>query len=41
MAMLQARQSLAEAIALIMADGREDGLRGVPADTIRQTVIVS
>ncbi len=36
----EARQSLAEAIALILADRREEGLRGVPADADRETVIV-
>jgi predicted RNase H-like HicB family nuclease len=36
----EARESLAEAIALILADRREDGLRGVPADAERRTVIV-
>ena len=36
----EARQSLAEAIALILADRREDGLRGVPPEAIRETVIV-
>lgn len=30
----------AQAIALILADRREDGLRGVPADAERGTVIV-
>lgn len=29
-----------EAIALILADRREDGLRGVPPEAIRATVIV-
>ena len=33
-----ARESLADAIALILKDRREDGLRGVPADAIRETV---
>jgi predicted RNase H-like HicB family nuclease len=33
-----ARESLADAIALILEDRREDGLRGVPADAIRETV---
>lgn len=28
----EARESLAQAIALILEDRREDGLRGVPAD---------
>ena len=36
----EARESLAEAIALILADRREDGLRGVPPEAIRETVIV-
>ena len=37
----EARQSLAEAIALILEDRREDGLRGVPPEAIRETVIVT
>lgn len=36
----EARESLAEAIALILEDRREDGLRGVPPDAIRGTVRV-
>ncbi len=36
----EARQSLAEAIALILEDRREEGLRGVPPDADRETVIV-
>ena len=36
----ECRASLAEAIALILEDRREDGLRGVPADAIRETVTV-
>jgi predicted RNase H-like HicB family nuclease len=36
----EARQSLADAIALILQDRREDGLRGVPSDAERETVIV-
>lgn len=36
----EAQESLAEAIALILADRREDGLRGVPPDAERGTVIV-
>jgi predicted RNase H-like HicB family nuclease len=36
----EARQSLSEAIALILKDRREDGLRGVPADAERETVTV-
>ncbi len=34
------RRSLAEAIALILEDRREDALRGVPQDAIRETVVV-
>ncbi len=36
----EARQSLAEAIALILEDRREEGLRGVPPNAERETVIV-
>ena len=36
----QARGSLAEAISLILEDRREDALRGIPADAIRETVVV-
>ncbi len=36
----EARASLAAAIALILEDRREDALRGVPADAIRETVVV-
>jgi len=36
----EARESLASAIALILEDRREDALRGVPSDAIRDTVIV-
>ena len=36
----EARQSLAGAIALILEDRREEGLRGVPADAARETVTV-
>ena len=36
----EARESLAEAIALILEDRREDGLRGVPPEAERDTVIV-
>jgi len=36
----EARRSLADAIALILEDRREDGLRGVPADAERGTVTV-
>ena len=34
----EARQNLTDAIALILEDRREDALRGVPADAIRETV---
>ena len=33
-------ENLADAIALILEDRREDGLRGVPADAILETVSV-
>jgi len=36
----ECRKSLAEAIALILEDRREDGLRGLPQDAIRDTVVV-
>jgi predicted RNase H-like HicB family nuclease len=36
----EARHNLAEAIALILDDRREEGLRGVPPDAERETVIV-
>lgn len=36
----EARQSLADAITLILEDRREEGLRGVPPDAERETVIV-
>lgn len=36
----EARENLAEAIALILEDRREDGLRGVPPDAIRETVTI-
>ena len=35
-----ARESLAQAIGLILEDRREDALRGVPPDAIRETVTV-
>ena len=37
----ETRQSLAEAISLVLQDRREDGLRGVPPEAIRGTVIVT
>lgn len=36
----ECRASLSEAIALILEDRREDGLRGVPKDAIRDMVVV-
>jgi predicted RNase H-like HicB family nuclease len=36
----EARQSLAEAITLILEDRREDGLRGVPTDAELETITV-
>jgi predicted RNase H-like HicB family nuclease len=33
-----AKNNLAEAIALILEDRREEGLRGVPADAIKEVV---
>jgi len=36
----EARNSLTEAISLILQDRREEGLRGVPADAIRETITV-
>jgi predicted RNase H-like HicB family nuclease len=36
----EARESLIEAIVLILTDRREDGLRGVPPDAERETVTV-
>ena len=35
-----ARESLAEAISLILEDRREDGLRGVPEDAIQEKVTI-
>jgi predicted RNase H-like HicB family nuclease len=37
----EALASLRDAIALILQDRREDGLRGVPADAERETVVVT
>jgi predicted RNase H-like HicB family nuclease len=36
----EAKESLAEAISLILADRLEDGLRGVPDEAIRERVRV-
>ncbi|HLF04680.1 MAG TPA: type II toxin-antitoxin system HicB family antitoxin [Dehalococcoidia bacterium] len=36
----EALASLADAISLILEDRREDGLRGLPPDALRETVVV-
>jgi predicted RNase H-like HicB family nuclease len=36
----EARESLVEAIKLILDDRREDGLRGIPPGAFRETVVV-
>jgi predicted RNase H-like HicB family nuclease len=36
----ECRTSLSEAIRLILADRREDGLRGLPPEAIQETVTV-
>ena len=36
----ECRQSLAEAIALILEDRREDALRGIPENAIKDVVVV-
>lgn len=36
----EARESLAAAIALILEDRRTDGLRGLPSDAERETVVL-
>jgi len=36
----ECRENLAEAIALIFEDRREDALRGLPANVIREVVVV-
>jgi predicted RNase H-like HicB family nuclease len=38
--MEECRQSLGAAIQLILEDRREDGLRGAPADALRETVTI-
>lgn len=38
--MSECRQSLADAISLILEDRREEGLRGVPDDAIRDIVSI-
>ena len=36
----ECRKSLADAIALVLDDHRSDALKGVPADAIRETIVV-
>jgi predicted RNase H-like HicB family nuclease len=36
----ECRQNLAEAIALVLEDRREDALRGIPQNAIRETITV-
>ncbi|CAN5549896.1 hypothetical protein BH10PLA2_BH10PLA2_30470 [soil metagenome] len=36
----ECRTNLADAISLILEDRREDGLRGIPPDAIRETVSI-
>jgi len=36
----EARESLAQAIALVLEDRRSDGLRGVPAEAEREIILV-
>ena len=36
----EARESLAQAIALVLQDRRDEGLRGIPPEAERDTVIV-
>ncbi len=38
---VEARDNLADAIALILKERRDEGLRGVPPEAMRETVIVS
>ena len=36
----EARDNLAEAILLVLEDSRDDGLRGVPNEAIREVIVV-
>ena len=36
----EAKESLSEAIALILEDRRADGLRAVPPDAVQETIVV-
>jgi len=37
---IEARESLAEAIVLVLEDRRDDGLRGLPPEAERETITV-
>lgn len=37
----ECRQNLADAIALILEDRREDALRGTPPNAIRETIVLA
>ena len=37
----ECRQSLAEAISLILEDRREDALRGIPSDAKQETITIT
>jgi predicted RNase H-like HicB family nuclease len=37
----EARESLAEAITLILEDRREDSMRGLPPDVEKETVVIA
>lgn len=39
--MEECRQSLAAAIALILEDRRQDALKGIPTDAVKEVVVVS
>lgn len=39
--MEECRQNLASAIALILEDRREDALKGIPNDAVKEVVVVS
>ena len=36
----EARESLSDALVLVLEDRREDGLRGVPEDADQETIVV-
>jgi hypothetical protein len=37
----ECRKSLAAAIALILEDRRQDALKGIPSDAVKEVVVVS